>query len=65
MKRDETELGELAFMNGDNLVLHPAPSATPQNNGDMVFQLTSNTSLVIRVRGTDGVVRTSSPIILS
>lgn len=60
MKRDETELGNLAFMDAENVVLKPQSSMTPQNNGDMAFQLTSNTSLTIRVRGSDGVVRSGS-----
>lgn len=35
----------------------PGSSVTPTNNGDVVFQLTSNTSLTIKARGSDGVVR--------
>ena len=31
--------------------------ATPANNGELVFERTSNTSLTLRLRGTDGVVR--------
>ena len=65
MKRDETELGELAFMNGDNLVLKPQPNITPQNNGELVIQRNSDTSLVWKYIGLDGVVRTSSPITFS
>jgi hypothetical protein len=36
---------------------HPAASATPVANGDLVLQATSNTSLTIKLRGSDGVVR--------
>lgn len=32
-------------------------SMTPARNGDMTFQLTSNTSLTIKVKGSDGTVR--------
>lgn len=40
-----------------NPVLLPAASATPANNGDLVFERTSDTSLTLRLKGTDGVVR--------
>jgi hypothetical protein len=33
---------------------------TPVRNSDMTFQLTSNTSLVIKVKGSDGVVRSAT-----
>jgi hypothetical protein len=35
-------------------------SAVPANAGEMTFQLTSNTSLQIKVKGSDGVVRTGT-----
>lgn len=53
-------LGRLAFQEPDALVLEPPASATPQRPGDMVFQLTSNTSLTIKVKGSDGVVRSAN-----
>jgi hypothetical protein len=34
-------------------------SATPPSNLDMVFELTDNTHLTIKVRGSDGIVRTN------
>ena len=34
-------------------------SVAPTQNSTMVFELTSNTSLTVKVKGTDGVVRTS------
>lgn len=40
-------------------VLVPSATATPANNGEMVFELTSNTSLTVKVRGSDGVVRSA------
>jgi hypothetical protein len=43
-----------------NLVITPAVSATPANNGQMTFQLTNNTTLVIKVKGSDGVVRSTT-----
>jgi hypothetical protein len=42
------------------VVMVPPVSVTPNNNGEMVFQLTSNTSLVIKVKGSDGVVRSAT-----
>lgn len=66
-------LGTAAFMNAEQLpvsapqaaalatkagtVLVPAASATPANNGDLVFERTSNTNLTIKMKGTDGTVR--------
>lgn len=41
-------------------ILTPPASATPTNNGEMTFQLTSNTSLVVKVKGSDGVVRSNT-----
>lgn len=35
----------------------PASTATPANNGDMVFELTDDTTLTIKVKGSDGNVR--------
>ena len=55
-----THLGRLAYMNPEAVVLEPQASANPQEVGDMVFQLTSNVSLTIKVKGSDGVVRSGS-----
>lgn len=41
------------------LVLQPPVSANPTNIGEMVFELTSDTQLKIKVRGSDGVVRSA------
>lgn len=43
-----------------NVVLSPPASVTPSNNGDMTFQKTSDTQLTIKVKGSDGVVRSAS-----
>lgn len=53
-------LGDLAFQRKDSLVIQPATSATPQQLGSMVFQLTNDTTLVIKVKGLDGTVRSYS-----
>lgn len=50
-------LGRMAFQDPAALVLEPAASATPTQPGEMVFQLTSNTALAVRVMGLDGTVR--------
>lgn len=36
----------------------PGASVTPVDNGDVVFQLTSNTSFTIKAKGSDGTIRT-------
>jgi hypothetical protein len=41
-------------------VLIPAASVTLATNGDLAFEATSNTSLTIRYRGTDGTTRSAS-----
>ena len=53
-------LGGMAFQEPEAVVINPAASAAPAGVGDMVFQLTSNTSLTIKVKGLDGVVRSAS-----
>jgi hypothetical protein len=50
-------LGNLAFQNSNGVVFNPVASAVPSGIGDMVFQLTSDTSLEIKVKGSDGTVR--------
>lgn len=50
-------LGELAYMNAEAVVIQPQASVDPNGIGDMVFQLTNNTTLVVKVKGSDGTVR--------
>lgn len=38
----------------------PGASVTPANNGDVVFELTNNTTLTIKAKGSDGVVRSGT-----
>lgn len=52
-------LGGMAYQSPENVVVRPTADATPNEFGDMVFTLVSNTSLSIKVRGTDGVVRSA------
>lgn len=42
------------------LTIRPPASITPATNGDLTFQLTSNTTLNIKVKGSDGVVRSAT-----
>ncbi len=46
--------------NNGTFVQQPLASVTPASNGDLVFEATSNTSLTLRLKGTDGVVRSAS-----
>ena len=50
-------LGDVAYLDSNGFVIQPQASAAPAGIGDMVFQLTSNTSLEIKVKGSDGTVR--------
>lgn len=49
-----------SFYVGGRLTFQPAASATPANPGDLTFELTSNSSLKIKVKGQDGVVRSAT-----
>lgn len=53
-------LGNLAYQNSNAVVLNPVASAVPTGIGDMVFQLTNNTTLVVKVKGSDGTVRSAT-----
>ena len=53
-------LGNVAFMSSNQLVINPAASVTPNGIGDMVFELASNTSLIVKVKGSDGTVRSAT-----
>lgn len=39
------------------LHIKPGPTVTPQNNGDLTFEVTNNVTLTFKVKGSDGVVR--------
>ena len=43
-----------------NLTIVPGSSVTPGSNGDLVVEATSNTSVTIKLKGTDGTVRSVS-----
>jgi hypothetical protein len=38
----------------------PPASINPFSNGEVTFQLTNDTTLVVKVRGSDGVVRSNT-----
>ena len=42
-----------------NLTWRPAATVTPANNGEITFELTSDTSLAVKVKGSDGTVRSA------
>jgi hypothetical protein len=42
-----------------NLTVTPSASVTPANNGQLTFEATSNTSLTVKYKGSDGVVRSN------
>ena len=49
-----------ATIHASDIVLTPASSNTPANNGNVTVELASNTSLVFKARGSDGVVRSGT-----
>lgn len=52
--------GTHALQVNGGIRFRPQSSAAPINNGDLVFEATSNTELKIKLKGTDGVVRTAT-----
>ena len=54
------DLGRMAFQDPNAVVLEPQASATPYGIGQMVFQLTSDTQLVVKVKGSDGTIRSTT-----
>ena len=52
-----SDLGGMAYQNPESVVISPQASVTPTKLGDMVFQLTNNTTLTVKVKGLDGTVR--------
>jgi hypothetical protein len=42
----------------------PGASVTPVDNGDVVFELTSNTTLTVKAKGSDGVVRSGTIVLV-
>ena len=54
------QLGKMAFQDPQQVVLKPQASVTPVGIGDMVFQLTNDTTLVVKVKGSDGTVRSNT-----
>ncbi len=40
-------------------VLRPGASVTPASNGDMVFEATSDTTVTLKLKGSDGTVRSA------
>lgn len=53
-------LGGYAYLSPEQWFARPAASATPDRPGAMVFQLTNDTTLVVKVRGSDGTVRSAT-----
>lgn len=53
-------VGTTADPGPGGLALHPPSSVTPVNNGDLVVEATSNTSLTFKYKGSDGTVRSAS-----
>ena len=53
-------LGTMAYQDKESFVIVPVASVVPAIIGEMVFQLTNNTTLVIKVKGSDGVVRSNT-----
>ena len=43
-----------------DLIQTPSASITPANNGNLVVEKTSNTTLTFKLKGSDGVVRTGT-----
>lgn len=53
-------LGGMAFQEPESVVIKPQPNVNPGGVGAMVFELVSDTSLKIKVKGSDGTVRSAT-----
>lgn len=53
-------LDEEALTVNENLIITPATSVVPANNGEMTFEATSNSTITVKYKGSDGVVRTGT-----
>jgi hypothetical protein len=42
----------------------PGSSVTPVDNGDVVFEFTNNTTLTLKAKGSDGVVRSATLVLI-
>lgn len=51
---------DVAMFQGLASIKRPPANANPATNGELVFELTDNTMLKIKVRGSDGIVRSAS-----
>lgn len=68
MDNSDSEFGDMimtsATISGDvtasNIFISPGPSVVPVLNGQVAFEVTSNTSLTLKVKGSDGVVRSTT-----
>jgi hypothetical protein len=45
---------------GSDVISRPSASITPANNGQLVVEATSNTTLTFKLKGTDGTVRSGT-----
>ena len=54
----DSTTGDVTIHN--ELIQTPSSSVTPDNNGDLVVEATSNTVLTFKLKGTDGTVRTGT-----
>lgn len=53
-------LGNMAFQDSKGVVINPQASSVPAGVGDMTFQLTNDTTLVVKVKGSDGTIRSAT-----
>ena len=49
-----------AITSSSSLTISPAASVTPANNGQLTFEATSNTTITVKYKGSDGVVRSAT-----
>jgi hypothetical protein len=53
-------MAKRARIDANGLTIRPAASITPAANGDVTFELTNNTTLTIKAKGSDGTVRSGT-----
>jgi hypothetical protein len=57
MDNSDSEFGDVT---ASNLLISPGSSVIPKLSGQLAFEVTNNTTLTLKVKGTDGVVRSAT-----
>jgi hypothetical protein len=57
MDNSDSEFGDVT---ASNLLISPGSSVIPKLIGQLAFEITNNTTLTLKVKGSDGIVRSAA-----